>query len=347
MCPTPPAPDVARLIERAPKVELHIHLEGTLEPEMVLALAERNGVKVRWRSVEELRSAYRFADLQSFLDLYYEATSVLLTEQDFHDLTEAYLARCVADGVRHVEPSFDPQAHTRRGVPLASVVRGISRALSECRRDHGVSYRLIMSFLRDLSEDAALATLGESEPYLDIIDGVGLDSAELGNPPEKFVRAFRRARELGLHAVAHAGEEGPASYVRDSIDLLHVERIDHGHRVLDDPDLTARLARDRVPVACTPLSNVCLRNVVELSAHPLKRMLDAGLAVSVHSDDPAYFGGYIADNLRRSAAELELTPHEVATLLANGIRGCWLDSSSQTELLLDLDGAWQAAVGRD
>jgi adenosine deaminase len=340
-------PGLDLLIDEAPKVEFHIHLEGTLEPEMVFALAARNGVGIRWDTVDELKAAYRFTDLQSFLDLYYECTSVLVTERDFHDLTAAYLDRCLATGIRHVEPSFDPQAHTSRGVALRTVVEGVTGALSACRREHGLTSRLIMSFLRDRSEADALATLDEAEPFLDLIDGVGLDSAEVGNPPGKFVRAFARARESGLHAVAHAGEEGPASYVRDSLDLLHVERIDHGHRAMDDPDLTARLVRDRVPIAVTPLSNVCLRNVTEMSAHPLKRMLDAGLAVSVHSDDPAYFGGYMVDNLRESARELELTVHEVASLLANGIRGSWLESTRQTALLLELDQAFEAAAAAD
>jgi adenine deaminase len=338
-------PEVLRLIELAPKVEYHVHLEGTLEPEMVFAMARRNGVPLRWASVQELRDAYRFSDLQSFLDLYYEATSVLRTRQDFHELTSAYLARCAQDRVRHIEPSFDPQAHVTRGVPFETVVGGIDAALVEGERTHGITHRLVMSFLRDRPEAEAMSLLERAEPFLGAIDGVGLDSAEVGNPPEKFAAVFARARELGLHAVAHAGEEGDAGYVRGALDVLHAERIDHGHRALDDPDLTARLARDRVPMTSTPLSNVSLRNVDELAAHPLKRMLDAGLAVSVHSDDPAYFGGYIGRNLREVAGALELTVYEVGVLLANGIRGSWLDASRQTELLLELDRAWNEATG--
>jgi adenosine deaminase len=337
-------PAVDRLIAEAPKVELHIHLEGSLEPEMLLALADRNGVAVPWRSVDELREVYEFTDLQTFLDLYYRAASVLIAERDFYELTTAYLDRCAAEGVVHVEPFFDPQTHTARGIGLETVIGGISRALADGRRRHGITSRLIMALLRDQSEEDALATLDSAKPMLHLIDGIGLDSAELGNPPAKFARLYAAAREMGLHAVAHAGEEGPPSYVSDALDLLHVERIDHGVAAIDDPGLTARLARDRVTLTVCPFSNVKLRVVDELATHPLKRMLDAGLAACVNSDDPAYFGGYLVANLRATAAALELTPSEVARLLGNAIRGSWLQAQAQTELLLKLDEAWAAAV---
>lgn len=340
-------PRVDRLIGTAPLVELHLHLEGTLEPEMLLALAARNGVALPWDDVQEVRDAYHFSDLQSFLDLYYRGASVLVTEQDFYDLTEAYLRRCAAEGVVHVEPFFDPQTHMSRGITFETVITGITRALADARQRDGITSRLILSFLRDLSEADAIATLDAADPYLDLIDGVGLDSAEVGHPPEKFARVYAKARELGLHAVAHAGEEGPSSYIADALDVLRVERIDHGNAVLQDEALAARMARDRVPVTSCPLSNYQLRVVPELDQHPLKRMLDAGLAVCVNSDDPAYFGGYMPENLRLIANALELTPSEVARLLANGIRGSWLASQAQTEHLLALDAAYTEAVAEE
>ncbi len=337
---------VEHLISHAPKVELHVHLEGTLEPAMMLDLAARNGVTAPFASVEEAAAAYRFSDLRSFLDIYYEGASVLMTEQDFYDLTAAYARRMAASGVVHVEPFFDPQSHTSRGVAFETVVTGISRALDDARKDLGVSSLLIMSFLRDMTQDDALATLAQAEPYLHLIAGVGLDSAEVGNPPGKFAAVFERARELGLHAVAHAGEEGPPQFVADALDLLHAERIDHGIATIQDPDLTARLARDRTPLTVCPFSNMRLRVVYELEAHPIKRMLDAGLAVCVNSDDPAYFGGYLDDNLVATAAALDLTAAEVAKLLANAIRGSFLDTAAQQELLLRLDAAYDEATGR-
>ena len=339
-------PAVERLIASAPKVELHIHLEGSLEPEMMLRFAKRNGVVLPYESAEQIRSAYHFTDLQSFLDLYYQGTSVLVAEEDFYELTTAYLERCAADGVVHVEPFFDPQTHTARGVSFETVVGGISRALADGERRHGITSRLIMSFLRDLSEVDALGTLEAAERCRDRIDGVGLDSTEIGNPPEKFARVYAEARERGLHAVAHAGEEGPPSSITEALELLHVERIDHGVAALQDEALTARLARDRITLTVCPLSNVKLRVVDELAHHPLKRMLDAGLAVCVNSDDPAYFGGYLVQNLRATASALELTPAEVGKLLGNAIRGSWLEPADQAELLLALDHAYaETTVG--
>lgn len=340
-------PVVMRLISAAPKVELHIHLEGSLEPEMLLMLARRNSVDVPFADVDAIRTAYRFTNLQSFLDLYYQGASVLVTEQDFYDLTAAYIERCAKEGVVHVEPFFDPQTHTARGIPYERVVTGISRALADAHERHGITSRLILSFLRDLSEAEAFATLEQAKPYLEMIDGVGLDSAESGNPPGKFARVFSAARELGLHVVAHAGEEGPAAYVAEALDLLHAERIDHGLAAIEDESLTARLVRDHIVLTVCPLSNVKLRVVEELAQHPLRRMLDAGLAVCVNSDDPAYFGGYLAENLRATAQALELTPSEIARLLGNAIRGSWLHAQAQADLLLELDRAYADATARD
>jgi adenine deaminase len=340
-------PSVERLIAAAPKVELHIHLEGTLEPEMLLAFAQRNDVCVPYADVEDVHDAYDFTDLRSFLDVYYRGAAALVERQDFYDLTMAYLERCATDGVVHVEPFFDPQTHLLRGIELETVVSGIADALSDGYRHHGITSRLIMSFLRDRTEEEAMAVLDQARPFLGVIHGIGLDSAELGNPPAKFARVYAAARELGLHLVAHAGEEGPPEYVSDSLDLLHAERIDHGIASIGDPALTARLVRDRVPLTVCPLSNVRLGVVEDLSHHPLKRMLDAGLAACVNSDDPAYFGGYLADNLRAVAASLELTASEVAKLLGNAIRGSWMTSQAQAELLLRLDAAYAAATARD
>jgi len=336
------SPDVERLILAAPKVELHIHLEGTLEPEMLLALAMRNHIDVPYASVEQIRSAYRFTDLQSFLDVYYLGASVLVTEQDFYELTTAYLERCAGAGIVHVEPFFDPQTHTARGVSFETVVMGIDRALSDALTRHGITSRLIMSFLRDLPEADAFATLEASMPYLRMIDGVGLDSAELGNPPAKFAAVFSAARESGLRCVAHAGEEGPPEYIAGALDLLHAERIDHGLAAIRDETLTQRLARDRVPLTVCPLSNVKLCVVNDLEHHPLQRMLDARLAVCVNSDDPAYFGGYLVDNLLAVSHALDLTQGDVSRLLGNAIRGSWLDAEAQTVHLAALDVAYKS-----
>jgi len=281
-----------RMLQAMPKAELHIHIEGSLEPELIFELAQRNGVSLPYASVEALRQAYAFTDLQSFLDIYYAGASVLLTEQDFYDMTAAYLARAAADNVRHAEIFFDPQTHTARGVPFRTVIDGIWRAC----QDSPVSASLIMCFLRHLSEEEAIATLEQSLPHRDKFIGVGLDSSELGHPPEKFARVFERARGLGLHLVAHAGEEGPPSYIESALDVLKVERIDHGVRCLDDPALVQRLVRERMALTVCPLSNIKLRVFDVMGSHNLRVLLDAGLAVTVNSDDPAYFGGYVNDN---------------------------------------------------
>jgi adenosine deaminase len=280
------------LLQAMPKAELHIHIEGSLEPELIFELAQRNGVSLPYPTVDALRQAYDFSDLQSFLDIYYAGASVLLTEQDFYDMTAAYLARAAADNVRHAEIFFDPQTHTARGVPFETVINGIARACAE----GPISASLIMCFLRHLSEEDAFATLEEALPFRDKFIGVGLDSSEVGHPPEKFARVFARARAAGLHLVAHAGEEGPPAYIDSALDILHVERIDHGVRCLDDPALVQRLAREQMALTVCPLSNIKLRVFDVMGSHNLRRLLDAGLAATVNSDDPAYFGGYVNDN---------------------------------------------------
>ena len=325
------------MVACVPKVELHVHLEGTLEPEHAFALAQRNGVALPYASAEQMRDAYRFSGLRSFLDVYYRACSVLANERDFFDLTWAYVERAASDGVRHVEPFFDPQTHLARGVPMKTVVGGISAALEEGRSKLGISSRLIMCFLRDEGAASAAEVLDVAiEVGRGRIAGVGLDSAEVGFPPGLFAEVFRRARTAGLHRVAHAGEEGPASYITDALDALGAERIDHGVRCLDDPDLVRRLVRDRVCLTVCPKSNVSLRVVDRMEDHPLRRMLDAGLAVCVNSDDPAYFGGYVADNYRAVCSALDLDPDEVVTLARNAIEGSFAEEARKEELRREL-----------
>lgn len=308
-----------------PKAELHLHIEGTLEPELAFALAERNGVTLPYATAEELREAYRFSDLQSFLDLYYALMAVLRTPEDFTALADAYLERAAAQGVRHAEIFFDPQAHAVRGVPMGTVVEGLSAALDRAEERYGISTRLIMCFLRDESAESALATLEAATPYLDRITGVGLDSAEVGHPPAKFREVYEEAARLGLRRVAHAGEEGPAAYVREALDVLGVERIDHGLRCMEDPELVERLARERVPLTLCPLSNVRLRVIDELGEHPLRAMLDAGLLVTVNSDDPAYFGGYVGDNYAAVREALALSQEQLRVLARHSFEASFLD----------------------
>ena len=288
---------IQSFIQRLPKTELHLHIEGTLEPELIFALARRNGVALPHADVEALRAAYAFANLQSFLDIYYAGAGVLLHEQDFFDMAMAYFRRAAADHIVHAELFFDPQTHTARGVPMEAVIAGLARASDAAQAELGISSALILCFLRHLSEAEALQTLDQALPYRRHFIGVGLDSGERGNPPDKFARVFARCRALGLRIVAHAGEEGPADYIRDALDLLGAERIDHGVRCVDDPQLVARLARERVPLTVCPLSNVKLRVFDTLAAHNLAMLMDAGLCVTVNSDDPAYFGGYLNQNL--------------------------------------------------
>ena len=330
------------LIERLPKCELHIHIEGSLEPELMFALARRNGIQLRYPSVEALRQAYRFRDLQDFLDIYYQGMSVLVTERDFYDLASAYLERAHADGVRHVEMFFDPQGHTSRGIAFATVIDGLSRAIADARSKLGISAGLIMCFLRHLDEADAERTLDAALACKDRIVGVGLDSSETGNPPSKFARVFRRAREAGFFLTAHAGEEGPASYVWEALDALGVARIDHGNRSLDDPALVARLARERTPLTVCPLSNLRLRVVDDLAHHPLRRMLDKGLVASVNSDDPAYFGGYINQNYLAVSEALRLGRDEIAAVVRNGIEASLMPAAEKARLLAEVDSVLAA-----
>ena len=314
-----------------PKAELHIHIEGTLEPEMVFRQAKRNGVDLPYESIDALRAAYEFTNLQSFLDIYYQAADVLRTEQDFYELMAAYLEQAADDGVRRAEIFFDPQTHTDRGIGFEVFMPGFRQAIN----DSGVSADLILCFLRHLAGEAAVKALREAEPHLEGVIAVGLDSSEIGNPPELFEEAFSIARDLGLRAVAHAGEEGPPSYVTGALDTLGVERIDHGIRSLEDPNLVERLVRDQVPLTVCPFSNVSLRVVDDLRDHPLPRMLGLGLNVSINSDDPAYFGGYVGDNYEGVASALGFGKRELATLAANSIRSSFLDESSKSELLAE------------
>lgn len=316
--------NVAELIQALPKAELHLHLEGTLEPELMFALAQRNGVALPYSSVEAVRAAYQFDDLQSFLDLYYQGMAVLQTKQDFYDLVWAYLERMAKENVRHVEVFFDPQAHTDRGVAFQTVMEGIYDALSAGEEKLGISYRLIMCFLRHLPESAALETLEQAKPFLTWITGVGLDSSEVGHPPQKFQRVFDQARALGLETVAHAGEEGPPDYIWQALDLLKVRRIDHGVRSLEDPALVERLVREQIPLTVCPLSNVKLKVFDTLQQHTLKPLLDAGVCVTINSDDPAYFGGYMVANYLQTQQALDLTNLELVTLIKNGFTASFL-----------------------
>ncbi|MFF8383484.1 adenosine deaminase [Streptomyces kanasensis] len=313
------------LPENLPKAELHLHVEGTLEPELAFALAARNGVDLPFADTDALREAYRFGDLQSFLDLYYALMAVLRTADDFTELADAYLARAAAQGVRHAEIFFDPQAHTARGVPVGTVVEGLARALERAEERHGVTTRLIMCFLRDLSAESAMETLESVRPYLRHITGVGLDSAEVGHPPAKFREVYEAAGAMGLRKVAHAGEEGPPAYVREALDVLGVERVDHGLRAMEDPELVERLVRERVPLTLCPLSNVRLRAVDVLEDHPLRAMMDAGLMVTVNSDDPAYFGGYVGETFHAVREALGLTPDDLRRLARNSFEAAFLD----------------------
>ncbi|HZY84235.1 MAG TPA: adenosine deaminase [Gemmataceae bacterium] len=327
-----------------PKAELHLHIEGTLEPEMMFELARRNGVALPFADAEAVRRAYVFRDLQSFLDIYYAGCRVLLKEQDFYELTRAYLTRAAADGVRHAEIFFDPQTHTDRGVAFETVVTGIRRALLEGREKLGVTSGLILCFLRDLSAEAALATLEQARPFRDWLVGVGLDSAEKDNPPVKFRAVFERARDWGLHAVAHAGEEGPPDYIRQALDVLKAERIDHGVRCEEDPDLVSRLVAEQVPLTVCPLSNVRLRVVPTLARHPLKRLLDRGLCVTVNSDDPAYFGGYVGENYRACRAALGLSDADVARLAKNSFRASFVTEDERRRLLAEVGAPGEPAA---
>jgi adenosine deaminase len=331
------AGDLTTFARELPKAELHLHIEGTLEPELTFELARRNGIRLPYASVEEVRRAYVFSDLQSFLDIYYAGCRVLLTEQDFYDLTWAYLQRAATQGVRHAEIFFDPQTHTDRGVPFETVITGIHRALQDGRARLNVTSGMILCFLRHLSAEAAMETLNAALPYREWILAVGLDSSEVGHPPTKFKDVYDRARQAGLLAVAHAGEEGPPAYVWEALDVLKARRIDHGVRCIEDDRLVGRLVEEQIPLTVCPLSNVKLRVFPNLRAHNLKRLLDRGLLVTVNSDDPAYFGGYVADNLEASVVALGLSLEQQLTLARNSFVASFLKEDQQRLYLDEVD----------
>jgi adenine deaminase len=338
------------LVEKAmaaPKAELHIHIEGSLEPELIFKLAERNGVKLAYDSIDALRAAYAFTDLQSFLDIYYAGASVLLKEEDFYDMTMAYVERALADNVVHTEIFFDPQTHTERGVSIATVVAGIDRALAEAET-RGLTSKLILCFLRHLSEEDALATFDAALPLFDQykqrLIGVGLDSSERGHPPSKFERVFAKARDKGLKLVAHAGEEGPPSYIYEALDLLKVDRVDHGVRSIEDPALVARLADSRVALTVCPLSNLKLCVFDDMTKHTLKALLDEGVAVTVNSDDPAYFGGYVNENYLATIDALKLDGDEVYTIIRNSFEASFVTPSERDAMIARLDAHWRASA---
>jgi adenosine deaminase len=333
------SPETSKAFIRGmPKAELHIHIEGSLEPELMFELAERNGVALRYASAEEARRAYDFGDLQSFLDLYYEGMQVLLHEQDFYDLTWSYLQKVSEQNVRHAEIFFDPQAHTGRGVPFETVISGIHRALVDAERQLSISSKLIMCFLRHLSAKEAMETLHDSLPFRERIVGVGLDSSEIGHPPRDFKTVFDRAREDGLLTVAHAGEEGPPEYIWQALDDLKVSRIDHGVRCTEDPKLVERLREEQVPLTVCPLSNVKLRVFDTIQDHNLKRMLEFGLRVTLNSDDPAYFGGYVDENFYAAQEGLHLSRDDVYELTKNSFEASFLNAEGKQRLLYELDG---------
>ena len=319
-------------LKELPKIELHLHIEGTLEPELLFKLAKRNSVQLPFNSIDEVKKAYQFSNLQDFLDIYYQGAEVLLLKQDFYDLTWAYLLMCKEQNVIHVEPFFDPQTHTSRGVPFETVVNGISEALADAKEKLGITSRLIMCFLRHLSEESAIETLKSSKQFSDVIYGVGLDSAEMGNPPEKFVNVFNQAKDMGYILVAHAGEEGPASYIWSSLDVLNVQRIDHGIRAIDDPDLMLRLIETQMPLTICPLSNVKLRVFDNMASHTILDMLDLGVCVTVNSDDPSYFGGYMTENFLALYDSLGLTKDQATRLIKNSIDASFAEESRKKEL---------------
>ncbi len=321
-----------------PKAELHLHIEGSLEPEMLMALAKRNQVELPFRTVEEVRAAYQFTQLQDFLDIYYQGASVLLNEEDFRDLALAYFARAHADTVRHAEIFFDPQTHTARGLPFAIAIEGLLAGMEEAEAKYGITSKLILCFLRHLDEEDGFATLRAAEPWLDRIEGVGLDSSELGHPPEKFARLFAAAGERGLKRVAHAGEEGPPAYVHSALDVLKVDRLDHGNRAMEEQPLVARLAREAMTLTVCPLSNLKLCVVKDLKHHPLPEMLRQGLRATVNSDDPAYFGGYVNDNFRALAAAGVMGREQIATLARNSFLGSFLPNDAVARHLAEIDG---------
>jgi len=330
-------PDIYSFIRSIPKAELHLHIEGTTEPEFMFMLAQRNGIHLRYSSVEELREAYQFSNLQDFLDIYYAGADVLITKLDFYELTMAYLEKAHLQNVLHTEIFFDPQTHTERGISFETAVTGISDALKEAERKFGLTSKLIMCFLRHLSEESAMQTLDEALKFKHLITTVGLDSSELGHPPSKFRRAFEKARHEGFLTVAHAGEEGPAEYVTEALSHLNVNRIDHGNNSLDDEKLVQELVQRKIPLTVCPLSNLRLQVVKDLAQHPLRKMLEKGLLVTINSDDPAYFGGYVNENFNAIAEALKLSQEEIALLARNSFEASFLDDSTKDQLIKKVD----------
>lgn len=335
--------EIETLIAKLPKAELHLHLEGSLEPEQMFRFAKRNGVSLPFASIEEIKAAYNFRKLQDFLDIYYQGMAVLQTEMDYYELTSAYLQRVHEDAVKHVEVFFDPQGHTERGVPFQTVLNGISEALDDGYLKLGITSKLIMCFLRHLSEEQAFVTLKEAEPFLDNIFAVGLDSSELGHPPVKFKQVFKQAKDMGMHCVAHAGEEGPPDYIYQALDILKVDRIDHGNRCLEDDTLVQRLVQEKMTLTVCPLSNLKLCVVQDMQRHPVKNMLQEGLRVTINSDDPAYFGGYVNDNYLAVSQALNITPSELITLAKNSFYGSFL-SEEEKQLHLQTIDEYQTEI---
>ena len=326
-----------KFIEGLPKAELHLHIEGTFEPELMFKIAKRNHIQINYKSVNDLKKAYNFNSLQEFLDIYYAGANVLIYEQDFYDLTWAYLTKVHEQNIIHTEIFFDPQTHTDRNISFETVIQGIHRALEDGKEKLGISYKIIISFLRHLDEASAFKTLDEAMPYKDWISGVGLDSSELGNPPSKFERVFTRARDEGFLTVAHAGEEGPPEYIWEAINLLKVSRVDHGNRSLDDGDLRKYLAEEQIPLTMCPLSNLALKVVKDLKEHPVKKLMKGGLMVTINSDDPAYFGGYMNENYFAVAHALDLTKKQISDLSKNSFKASFLSQEKKDEMIRKVD----------
>ena len=333
--------DIRTFIENIPKVELHLHIEGSFEPELMFEIAGRNNIEIPFASVEDLKKAYSFNNLQEFLDIYYQGANVLITEQDYYDLTWAYLTRIHEQNVVHTEIFFDPQTHTDRGIPFDTVIKGIHRAMEDGKEKLGISYLLIMSFLRHLDEESAFNTLEQAMPYKDWIVAVGLDSSEVGNPPSKFERVFAKARDEGFLTVAHAGEEGSAEYIWEALDLLKITRNDHGNRCLDDDRLVDRLVEMQMPLTLCPLSNLELKVVQDLREHPIAKMMDRGLLVTVNSDDPAYFGGYMTENYVGIAEALDLSKEQITQLAKNGFKASWLPEEEKNKRIQEIEEYYQ------
>jgi len=330
-------PNIRKLIQDLPKAELHLHIEGSLEPELMLKLAKRNSLKLPYSNIEEIKQAYNFSQLQDFLDIYYAGMSVLIEEQDFYDLTMEYLKKCREQNIKHVEIFFDPQGHTERGVPFSTALLGINNALKDGLDDFGISYKTIMCFLRHLSEKDAFNTLEQAKDHLELIDGVGLDSSELGHPPSKFKNVFAAAKKMGLKLVAHAGEEGPPSYVEEALTILNIDRLDHGNRAMESESLIEKLKQKQIALTVCPLSNLKLCVVEDLSKHPIRAMLEKGLLATVNSDDPSYFGGYMNENFFAIQEQLNLSRDDIVTLIKNGFTGSFLSDEEKSSYLIDIE----------